>query len=143
MTIKERTMKEFAEMLSDRSIGEEICKDEGKRTADLGLVVAYGHSDDNVELRGAINEEVGAWSGTTIRLTKDGVLQEPACDSAENCNCPYFAAAKNAAKTIKAVWHDEGGPCWTFETDIPHETFNIYEDGELFCVGIVFSTEDL
>jgi hypothetical protein len=30
MTIKERTMKEFAEMLSDRSIGEEICKDEKK-----------------------------------------------------------------------------------------------------------------
>ena len=67
MTIKERTMKEFAEMLSDRSIGEEICKDEKRRAADLGLVVVYGYSDDNVELRGAIDEEVGAWNGATIR----------------------------------------------------------------------------
>lgn len=142
MTIKERTMKEFAEMLSNRSIGEEICKDEKRRAADLGLVVVYGYSDDNVELRGAIDEEVGAYDGTTIRLTKTGVLQGPACDSAENCECPYFAAAKNAAKTIEAMW-GAGGVSWTFKTDIPHETFNIYEDGELFCVGIVFSMEDL
>lgn len=142
MTIKERTMKEFAEMLSDRSIGEEITKDEERQAADAGLVVAYGYSDDNVELRGAIDEEVGAWNGATIRLTKTGVLQGPACDSAENCECPYFAAAKNAAKTIEAVW-GAGGVSWAFKTDIPHETFNIYEDGELFCVGIVFSVEDL
>ncbi len=136
------TMKEFAKMLSGREYGMELIKDEKRQAADAGLVVAYGYSDDNVELRGAIDEEVGAWDGTTIRLTKAGVLRGPACDSAENCGCPYFATAKNAAKTIKAVW-GAGGVSWTFETDIPHETFNIYEDGELFCVGIVFSVEDL
>ncbi len=136
------TAKEFSEMLSDREYGMEIAKDEERQAADAGLVVVYGYSDDNVELRGAIDSEVGAWDGTTIRLTKAGVLQEPACDSAENCNCPYFAAAKNAAKTIEAVW-GAGGVSWTFKTDIPHETFNIYEGGELFCVGIVFSVEDL
>ena len=136
------TMKEFAKLLSGREYGMEISKDEERQAADAGLVVAYGYSDDNVELRGAIDEEVGAWDGTTIRLTKTGVLQGPACDSAENCECPYFAAAKNAAKTIEAVW-GAGGVSWTFKTDIPHETFNIYEDGELFCVGIMFSVEDL
>jgi len=136
------TAKELAEMLSGREYGMEISKDEEQQAADAGLVVAYGCSDDNVELRGAIDEEVGAWNGATIRLTKTGVLQGPTCDSAENCNCPYFAAAKNAAKTIEAVW-GAGGVSWTFETDIPHETFNIYENGELFCVGIVFRMEDL
>ena len=35
------------------------------------------------------------------------------------------------------------GCWWSYETDIPHETFNIYEDGEVWCVGIVFSVEDL
>lgn len=136
------TMKEFAEMLSGREYGMEISKAEERQAADAGLVVAYGYSDDNVELRGAIDSEVGAWNGATIRITPNGVLEDPACDSAENCNCPYFAAAKNAAKTIEAVW-GTGGVSWTFKTDIPHETFNIYEDGELFCVGIVFSVEDL
>ena len=57
--------------------------------------------------------------------------------------CPYFAREREKAKTIKAVWHDKGGPCWTFETDIPHETFTVMEDGEPFCVGIVFSMEAL
>ena len=41
------------------------------------------------------------------------------------------------------MWHDEGGPCWTFETDIPHETFTIMEDGEPWCIGMVFSMKDL
>lgn len=141
MTIKERAMKEFAEMLSDRSAGEEITKDEERQAADLGLVVVYGESDDNVEFRGAIDEEVGAYNGATICLTKTGLFEEPHDFCTQDC--PFLAAALEKAKTIKAVWHDEGEPCWTFETDIPHETFNIYEDGELFCVGIVFSVEDL
>lgn len=142
MTIKERTMKEFAEMLSDRSAGEEITKAEERQAADAGLVVVYGYSDDNVELRGAIDAEIGAWKGTTIYVNKGGLLEEPACDRAENCECPYFAAAKKTATNIKAVWCG-GEAAWTFETDIPHETFNIYEDGELFCVGIVFAMEDI
>ena len=135
-------MKEFAEMLSGREYGMEITKDEERQAADAGLVVVYGYSDDNVELRGAIDAEVGAWEGATIYVNKGGLLEEPACGSAENCNCPYFTAAKSTAKTIEAVWGRSGVP-WTFKTDIPHETFNIYEDGELFCVGIVFSVEDL
>lgn len=37
---------------------------------------------------GAIDEEAGAWNGTTIRLTKTGVLQGPACDSVEKGGTP-------------------------------------------------------
>lgn len=136
------TAKEFADGLSGRNYGKEITRLEEQRARELGLVVVYGYSDDNVEFRGAIDSEVGAWNGATIHITPDGVLEDPACDSAENCSCPYFSAAKKAAKTIEAVW-GAGGVSWTFETDIPHETFNIYEDGELFCVGIVFSVEDI
>ena len=50
------TMKEFAKMLSGREYGMELIKDEKRQAADAGLVVAYGYSDDNVELRGAIDE---------------------------------------------------------------------------------------
>lgn len=32
---------------------------------------------------------------------------------------------------------------WTYETDIPHETFVIYNDGEPYCRGIVFSVDDV
>lgn len=134
-------IKEFAEMLSGREYGMEISKTEERQAADAGLVVVYGYSDDSVELRGAIDEEVGAYNGATICLTKTGLFEEPHDFCTQDC--PFLAAALEKAKTIKAVWHDEGELCWTFETDIPHETFSICEDGELFCVGIVLSVEDL
>lgn len=134
------TAKELAEMLSGREVGEEIIWGEERDIKDAGLVVVYGYSDDNVELYGAINDEVGAYNGTTVYLTPDGVLQEPDCGQDD---CPYFAREREKAKTIKAVWHDKGGPCWTFETDIPHETFTVMENGEPFCVGIVFSMADV
>lgn len=134
------TAKELAEMLSGREVGEEIIWGEERDIKDAGLVVVYGYSDDNVELCGAINDEVGAYNGTTVYLTPDGVLQEPDCGQDD---CPYFAREREKAKTIKAVWHDKGGPCWTFETDIPHETFTVMENGVPFCVGIVFSMADV
>ena len=137
------TAKELAAALNGREISYEINETEEKRAKEAGLVVVYGYSDDNVELRGAIDEEVGAYEGAVIHITAAGLLEDPACDTAEDCTCPYFAAAKNSAKTITAVWNDNGDPCWTFETDIPHETFTVFEDGEAFCEGIVFSMEDI
>ena len=134
------TAKELAEMLAGREYGMEITKGEAQRAADTGLVVVYGYSDDNVEFAGAIDDEVGAYDGGTIYLTSTGVLQEPDCG---NDDCPYFARERDKAAVIKAVWHNSGGPCWTFETDIPHETFTIVDDGEPWCIGIVFSMKDL
>lgn len=137
------TAKELAEMLSGRKYGMEITSEEARAAKDAGLVVVYGYSDDNAEFRGAIDDEVGAYDGGTVYLTETGILESPSCECAEDCDCPYFDAARKKAQTIKAVWHDEGGPCWTFETDIPHETFTIMEDGEPWCAGIVFSMTDL
>ena len=53
------TAKELAEILSGREVGEEIIWGEERDIKDAGLVVVYGYSDDNVELCGAINDEVG------------------------------------------------------------------------------------
>ena len=137
------TAKELAEMLSGREVGNEIGGPVVQWAKESGLVVAYGYSDDNVELCGAINDEVDSYDGGTVYLTETGILESPSCECAEDCDCPYFDAARKKAKIIKAVWHDKGAPCWTFETDIPHETFTVMENGEPFCVGIVFSMEDL
>ena len=137
------TAKELAAMLSGRERGEEIILGEERDIKAAGLVAVYGYSDDNVEFRGAIDYEAGAYDGGTVYLTKAGILESPSCECAEDCDCPYFAREREKAKAIKAVWHDEGCPCWTFETDIPHETFTVMEDGEPWCIGIVFSVEDL
>lgn len=134
------TSKELAAQLDGKQYDNEITKEQEALAADNGLVVVFGYSDDVVILCGAIDDEVGAYDGTTFHVTRDGVLITPDCDCDE---CEYFKIAKRAASEIKAVWNDTGSPCWTFKTDIPHETFQVYEDGELFCVGIVFSLYDL
>jgi len=134
------TPKELAALLDGNQYDNEITKEQEATAADNGLVVAFGYSDDNVVLCGAIDDEVGAFDGTTFHVTRDGVLWAPDC----NCDeCKYFEVAKRAASEIKAIWHNSGEATWTFETTIPHETFRIYEDGELFCIGIVFSLNDL
>ena len=135
------TAKELADMLNGREAGGEVVWGEERDIKDAGLVAVYGYSDDNVEFSGAINDEVGAYNGATIYITTAGVLKEPDCDRDD---CPYFAKEREKAKTIKAVWNDNfGGPAWTFETDIPHETFTIVDDGEPWCIGLVFSMADL
>jgi hypothetical protein len=51
-------------------------------------------------------------------------------------------AAKGLCKTIEAIWGKDGYS-WTYKTDIPHATFDIFEDGEKFCRGIVFDIKSL
>lgn len=133
-------IKELADKLDGRKIGEEITEDEVAEAVQNNLVVVFGASDDLMEFRGKIVGELGAYEGTTAKLTKDEILYtiHDLC-----IECPCFRKVYATAMEIKAVWHDEGNPCWTYETDIPHETFDIMEDGEIYCVGIVFSIEGI
>lgn len=93
-----------------------------------------------MELRGAVYDEVGCYDGGKVYLTRDGVLEDPGCGEED---CKYYSIAKKAAACVEAVWHDAGGPAWTYKTEIPHDTFEIFDDGEVFCQGIVFRAEDL
>ena len=131
------TKEQFAKLLDGREYHAEITKEECIIVRDSGLVVVFGYSDDNTEFRGAIDEEVGSWDGTTIYLDAKGIFEE--CD----CDCIHYKRAKYDSKTIRAIWCPPSGGSWAYATDIPHETFKIYEDGELYCEGIVFAMEDL
>lgn len=50
----------MAALLNGRSYGEEITENECAIAQAHGLVVVFGYSDDNVELRRAIHDEIGA-----------------------------------------------------------------------------------
>ena len=130
-------INDFAKKLDGRSYGLEMIGLEEKEAEELGLVVVFGYSDDNAEFRGAIDEEVGCWNGKDILLDKDGLIEN--CE----CGCKYFKEAANKARVIKAVWHDEGECAWTYETDIPHAIFTIWEDRDMYCKGIVFDLKNL
>lgn len=124
------TVKEFAAMLNGHEYGLEVSKAESDLAKENGLVIVYGYSDDNMEFEGALEEEVGCFGGGAAFVTKSHVYQE-----AEDL--PFDA------KLIRAHWCAHKEAAWTYETEIPHEEFRIYEDGQLFCVGIVFSVDDI
>ena len=129
---------ELAKVLNGREYGNEIDRELEQAAKESELVVVFGASDDLMELRGWMNEELGAYNGTTAYFTTDG-LYETEC---EDDNCPHEARRRTMAFPVKAIW-GEGEVSWTFETQIPHVTFDIMEDGEVFCVGIVFGRDDV
>ena len=133
------TPKEFAELLAGATYRNVITKEQAALAKQHGLVVVYGQSDDLMEFDGAINDELGACDGTTAFLTSAGLLQNACSDD----RCPHFEEQKKRAATIEALWCDEDGYSWTYGTDIPHATFEVTEDGEPYCRGIVFAMADV
>jgi hypothetical protein len=124
------THTEFAKKLDGREYGSEISREEHKEAHENGLVVVYGASDDLIEFNGCIDEELGCWLGADFGIKiKDMSVKED------------YQGSKNR---IKAIWNDEElGTSWSYKTNIPHSTFNIYEDDDLYCIGIIFSIHDL
>lgn len=132
------TMKEFARTLNGREY--DCCmftKQEIQQAKDRGWIIVTGASDDLMEFEGAIYDEGNCFDGGKVFFSKEEVWNgEDDMSAFPNC--------------IEAVWCgreilDENGNVipWTHKTDIPHETFMVYEDGNPYCRGIVLSVEDL
>lgn len=132
---------EFARMLNGREVGNEITKEEVENAKENGLVVVFGYSDDNAEFRGAIDDEVGCYDGREVYITPDGLLEE--CE----CECKHYLKAKEKSVKLEILWCENvceiEDYAWTYKIDIPHAEFDILEDGEKWCRGIVFDIKDL
>jgi len=133
------TKEQLAELLDGRMYGSETTKEERAAARESGLVVVFGASDDLMEFCGAIYDEVDCYEGGAAYLDEspgfiNGLFESKCHDD----DCPYAEKERMNCRTIKAIWCPPGGGSWAYETEIPHATFNIYEDGELYCVGIVF-----
>lgn len=109
--------------------------------AAAGLVIVYGASDDLMEFRGAVTDELGAYDGTTAYVDTKGLLPERDQIDDDDELKDYFSREPHAVP-IQQLWCAEEGYSWTYRTDIPHETFEIVEDGEPYCRGIVFALAD-
>lgn len=129
------TIKELALNLNGCEYRNEITDELAGRAKTNEFVIVFGASDDLMEFRGAIDDEIGCYDGGSAYIIREGLLE----NKCEDGDCPNFETKKEKAKEIKAIWQDEDSPAWTYKTDIPHETFEILEDGEVYCRGIVFS----
>lgn len=130
------SIDEFAKLLDGREYREEITEKEEKQAKELGLVIVFGASDDLTEFRGAIDDEVSSYNGGEIYLDKNGILE--GCE----CECVHYERTKENSKIIEALCYKDDY-AWSYTTEIPHKTFDIHEDNEKFCKGIVFNINDL
>lgn len=127
-------IKEFAEMINGKQYGyPQFSKEEIALAKENQFVIVYGASDDLMEFDGAIYDEGGCFDGGKIYFDHNGVSEDNT-----KCNC------------ITALWCDKNAKdnngnqiTWTYQTDIPHETFMIYENEESYCRGIIFHINDI
>jgi hypothetical protein len=135
------TVEEVAASLDGREYKDEVRRGEQLAWRNAGIVVAYGASDDLLELNGAIEDEFGAWNGTTVFLCADGAEDES-----------NISVDPRGLPMLTAEWCPsgvEGSPAWVVSIKSPDDTtirsapFKIYEDGELFGIGVVFRVSDL
>lgn len=100
------------------------------------FVAVFGYSDDLMEMRGAIDDEISA---SKQFFNKSGLIQNRCDDD----RCPYF-------EEIEKKWYVEPefapeSPRCTFmyHSNIPNEDFRVFEGDEVYCYGIVFCLDDL
>lgn len=142
------TIQEFAQKLNGRERRKEITKEEAEEAKQLGFVVMFGASDDLFELRGAIYNEFGAWDGNEFLFYKgkclNSIADEKEIDVEEIQELLSEFEIYNFAK-VKAIWCPKGLECsWVIEpVGIPFASFDIVEDGDLFCRGAVVDIKDL
>jgi hypothetical protein len=113
-----------------------------KQLAEEGIVVAFGASDDLLELRGAIDDEYGAWEGISIMLikTKDGEIKALSWEEFHD-NRSYIGG--EFERHITAKWcPKDTDASWKITPSCEHATFNVEEDGDLYCTGAVFYLKD-
>ncbi len=107
------TKEELAVMLDGRQYLKETTPQIEQLARDNNLLIVYGESDDLCEFRGAIDDEFDCFEGGTI--THEELLSP-----------------------IEAIWCSDDVECsWTYKTDLPYSEFRIFEDDEVYCVGIV------
>lgn len=139
------TKEELAAKLNGRECDTKVSKEEYQEAIFDKLVIVYGASDDLMEFEGAIYDELGAYNGTTAMVDTQGLqttFEQLQSDNAGESEYEDYFNRKGCGREIKAVW-DHDGYSWVIETEIPHATFEIMEDGVKYCKGIVFSMNDI
>jgi hypothetical protein len=127
-------------------MGSEITESEEFIAKDSLLLVVFGASDDNAELRGIVKDEIGCYDGGEFRVDAKG-LRDTWGDDDLLCEADgraFFEREKLPSVLVKAIWDDDKLPCWTYKTSGENVArFAIMEDGETWCEGVVIDCKHL
>jgi hypothetical protein len=137
------TKESLAAQLSGREYGKEITKAEAAQAKEAGLLVIFGASDDLLEFRGAFDDEIGAYDGTTCQVSASGVVPDwDFLEKDDEAVVERWFSMKGKTKAVTADF-DVDGYTWIVSSTVPHATFEISDDGETYCRGIVLAVADL
>ena len=143
------TKEDFATLINGRQYRDELTKEEEKSAEESGLIVIFGASDDLIEFRGKINDEIGAYKGTDFIIATPGtelfIEDEEVYHKAKDIE-PHVISEDSTGKDnrFKAEWAPSSiDASWLITTEMPHASFDIFEDGDLYCRGLVVSADDL
>ena len=136
------TVSQIASTLDGCEIMREVSGALSNYAEASGIVIVFGASDDLMEFRGAIYDEAGCCGGGSVLIDQSGIIPswDDVCE--DEAEAEKYFTRKKAVAEIEAVWA-EGDVSWQYKTDIPHETFKVMEDGEVYCIGIVFALADI
>lgn len=132
------TKEQLAERLNGREYRSEVFADDIKDAQENGLLIIYGASDDICIFDGVISEEIDCYEGGNIEFT----LEHGVKNAEEDEVLQKYGHGKKYNK-LQILWCKEGDYSWTYATAIPHATFEVVEDGEPYCRGIVIDSTDL
>jgi hypothetical protein len=139
------TKEDASALLHGREYRNEMTRTEEEIFRDSGLVIAIGQSDDIGGLFGAISDEIGAYNGGEARLIRlrGKLIIRPTQDNEDELIICGWVPPKIVA-AIKFEWcpSDFEGS-WRISANVPFSTFDITEDGKLFCRGVVIETDGL
>ncbi len=140
------TKEEFALRLNGREIGNELSAAEELEAKEHGLVVCFGASDDLLEFEGAITEE----TGTEAHFIRNKYGDIDVMDESKIAEIKELIEEANIkldipSAKITAQWDArEIDASWLITPHkLPHATFDIMEDGALFCRGAVIAIKDI
>lgn len=136
----------LAALINGREYRNELTSSNKEEASKNGLIVIYGCSEDLLEFEGAAEQEIGAWEGVTafIFKRKDELVIMDEEDYEEEQKTVGKYGVDLTGNKIEAIWSPDDPDCsWLIKTDLPHSTFDIMEDGDLYCRGIVISVSDL
>jgi len=132
--------KEWAEKLNGREYRDELSREEEQQAKQDNVLIVLGASDDLLDLCGAISDEFSAYDGTTVFVSASGRVFDP------DENKKTFEFNKQEIDKfipIKAVWSPtDSDASWKIETSVPSYEFRIYEDGDLYCIGLAIDMEE-
>ena len=129
----------FATEITQCQYGNELTPEQREYAKENNIVVVYGGSDDLVYFAGAIEDEVGCWDGGVLLFNRYGDIIDAKTGLNQFGEMPDNPCFNEL--TINCC--PRGLDCyWSYDLDVDHALFRVYEDDELYCIGLVFQLDD-